>query len=190
MHAEAFEALGIAPTSDGRAIRAAFLRLARIYHPDRLVGQPDDVRIEAEKRMKDASAAYELLRAANKGVSKTQPMPDDKEIRERAREYREAKALKQREEEKQRAKWMRWEAIERASRERVEMEARVAAMVEEAERSGFSDQTDKVVAPRTAPAVKKEVRSMPAKTTSSLRDRIEAAKGKEEFSLIARAQEA
>ena len=59
---KAFHVLGIEPTGDGRAIRAAFLRLARIYHPDRFAGQPDDVRVEAERRMKEATVAYEALR--------------------------------------------------------------------------------------------------------------------------------
>ena len=67
MQSQAFETLGIEPTIDGRAIRAAFVRLARIYHPDRFAGQPPDVRSEAERRMKEAAAAYELLRATNKG---------------------------------------------------------------------------------------------------------------------------
>ena len=62
MQSQAFQTLGIEPTIDGRAIRDAFVRIARIYHPDRFAGQPDDVRIEAERRMKEASAAYELLK--------------------------------------------------------------------------------------------------------------------------------
>ena len=65
MQSQAFQTLGIEPTIDGRAIRDAFVRIARIYHPDRFAGQPDDVRLEAERRMKEASAAYELLKVSN-----------------------------------------------------------------------------------------------------------------------------
>jgi curved DNA-binding protein CbpA len=35
MFKKEFEILGIPPTSDGRVIRAAYVRLARTYHPDR-----------------------------------------------------------------------------------------------------------------------------------------------------------
>jgi len=60
---QAFEVLGIPPTEDGRAVRAAFRRLAKIYHPDRFVEMPSDVRDEAERRMKEATTAYELIRS-------------------------------------------------------------------------------------------------------------------------------
>ena len=35
MFAEAFQILGIEPTTNQRDIRAAYVRLVRIYHPDR-----------------------------------------------------------------------------------------------------------------------------------------------------------
>jgi curved DNA-binding protein CbpA len=128
---EAFETLGIPPTIDGRAIRAAFVRFARIYHPDRFIGQPDDVREEAERRMKDAAAAYELLRASNKTHTPPKPTINDKELRERARKYQEAMEARQRQDERNRARWLRWEAIEQQARERVEAEAAVAAIIRE-----------------------------------------------------------
>jgi curved DNA-binding protein CbpA len=123
---EAFQTLGIEPTIDGRAIRSAFVRLARIYHPDRLVGQPDDVRLEAERRMKEASAAYELLRTSNKALHDGRSVFKDKDIQERARAYREAMESRRREEERARIRWRRWEAIEQAARERAEAESALA----------------------------------------------------------------
>ena len=90
MQSQAFETLGIEPTIDGRVIRAAFVRLARIYHPDRLVGQPEDVRLEAERRMKEASAAYEFLRTASRAIHEGKSILNDKDIQARAKKYREA----------------------------------------------------------------------------------------------------
>ena len=118
MQREAFETLGIEPTIDGRAIRAAFVRIARIYHPDRFADQPEDVRKEAERRMKEASAAYELLRASTKAIQSGQSILNDKDIQERARKYREAMEVRRREEERNRARWLRWEAIEKEARAR------------------------------------------------------------------------
>lgn len=127
MQSQAFETLGIEPTVDGRAIRAAFVRIARIYHPDRFADQPDDVRKEAERRMKEASAAYELLRASNKAIQAGQSILNDKDIQERARKYREAMEVRRREEERNRARWLRWEMIEKEARERAEAESALAA---------------------------------------------------------------
>jgi curved DNA-binding protein CbpA len=127
LQSQAFETLGIEPTIDGRAIRTAFIRLARIYHPDRLVGQPDDVRLEAERRMKEASAAYELLRTSNRALHEGKSVFKDKEIQDAARKYREAMEARQREEEKQRIRWRRWEAIEQAARDRAQAESDLVA---------------------------------------------------------------
>jgi curved DNA-binding protein CbpA len=129
---QAFRILGIAPTEDGRAIRSAFLRLAKIYHPDRFVDMPDDVREEAERRMKEATIAYEALRG-----SKNEPAPqpedeiDEQEIKKRAAKYREV-AARQREKEKlDREKWRRWERVEEIARKRAKLESDLAARVAE-----------------------------------------------------------
>src|SRR5258708_35201030 len=127
MQSQAFETLGIKPTIDGRAIRAAFVRIARIYPPDRFADQPDDVRKEAERRMKEASAAYELLRASTKAIESGQSILNDKDIQERARKYREAMEVRRREEERNRARWLRWEVIEKEARARAEAESALAA---------------------------------------------------------------
>ena len=129
MSNQAFEILGIAPTHDGRAIRAAFLRIARIYHPDRFVGGPDDVRQEAERRMKEATAAYELLRATVKVSTKRQPAIDEKELRIRAKRLREQIEARSLREERDRARWLRWEAAEERAREAAELEAEMAARI-------------------------------------------------------------
>jgi curved DNA-binding protein CbpA len=176
LQSEAFQTLGIEPTIDGRAIRSAFVRLARIYHPDRLVGQPEEVRLEAERRMKEASAAYELLRTSNKALHEGKSVFKDKDIQEAARKYRDAMEARQREEEKQRIRWRRWEAIERDARARAEAEsALVAAAMRE---SGEVREAPAASRPARYATVRADGhRQLPSKTPSSgLQQRIEAAR--------------
>jgi len=52
----AYKTLGVSPAADAKAIKAAFRRLAKQYHPDL---HPGDRR--AEQRFKDISSAYEVL---------------------------------------------------------------------------------------------------------------------------------
>lgn len=131
MNKQAFRILGIAPTDDGRAIRAAFLRLARIYHPDRFSDMPDDVREEAERRMKEATIAYESLRASKN----TKPDPgdqiDEAEIKKRAVKYREVAARKREKEALDQERWRRWEKVEEIARKKAKLEADMAARVAE-----------------------------------------------------------
>jgi hypothetical protein len=128
MREQAFEILGIRPTDDERVIREAFVRLARIYHPDRFVGQPDDVRAEAERRMKDATVAYESLQREQRSKPEAPELTPD-ELRERTEKYRVAIAAKNAEEQQSRARWRRWDQIEREARARAEVEANIAAMI-------------------------------------------------------------
>ncbi|TAH38301.1 MAG: J domain-containing protein [Alphaproteobacteria bacterium] len=51
-----YEVLGVEKTANGEEIRRAYRRLALKYHPDRNSGDT-----EAEKRFKEAAAAYEVL---------------------------------------------------------------------------------------------------------------------------------
>lgn len=179
MDEQAFKTLGIAPTSDGKAIRAAFLRLARIYHPDRLAEMPDDVRIEAERRMKDATVAYGTLRAAKPAERTPPPVVADDEMRERARKYREAMESRRDEDERNRARWLRWDEIERNARAKAEMEAEIAAAIAR----------DAGVASTPAPAPEPtadEVRPLPP--ASLLEQRLKAARHGEIASLVPRRQ--
>jgi curved DNA-binding protein CbpA len=131
MGAKAFDILGIAPTDDGRAIRAAFLRIARIYHPDRFVDGPEDVRMEAERRMKEATAAYELLRSANPVSTKSHGRFDEREVQQRAKKFRAEAEAKRLHDEHDRARWMRWDAAERRAREAADLESELAARIAE-----------------------------------------------------------
>jgi len=129
LSSSAFKILGIDPTSDGDAIRRAYLRLARIYHPDRFAGLPDDVRAEAERRMKEATAAYEELRS-----SKQDPVDPDRitvpaDRWERAKRARDAVEKIRVEQERTRARWQLWEQLEHQARDRAEWEARLASQL-------------------------------------------------------------
>jgi DnaJ-class molecular chaperone len=56
-----YRVLGVAKDADKAAIKAAYRKLAKQYHPDK---KPGDA--AAEKRFKEAGAAYDLLRDAEK----------------------------------------------------------------------------------------------------------------------------
>ena len=179
MQSQAFQTLGIEPTIDGRAIRDAFVRIARIYHPDRFAGQPDDVRLEAERRMKEASAAYELLKVSNSAITSGQSVFNDKDLQERARAYRKAMEERQREEDKNRARWARWEAIEKQARAKAEQESALAlaAMIDV---TGVQPQPLRAAKPASAPYVKADPPQLTATTPSSaLKMRIDAARKQE-----------
>lgn len=131
----AFRVLGIEPTTDGRVIRSAYVRLARIYHPDRFVGMPDDVRLEAERRMKEAAAAYESLRAAKRTAAATMPPQakrSHKDPWEETRRVREAVAARKLEQERSRLRWLLWEELERQARDRAAYEASLIVLDDDA----------------------------------------------------------
>ncbi|MCA1833702.1 MAG: DnaJ domain-containing protein [Actinomycetota bacterium] len=113
--------LGIAPTSDERVIRAAFLRLAQIYHPDRFAGLADDIRIEAERRMKEITAAYHALRVIMH-LPAPRPTMSEEELEKLLAERRKEIAVRRAEQDADRVRWHRWEDLERRARERAQME--------------------------------------------------------------------
>ena len=166
---QAFHVLGIEPTGDGRAIRAAFLRLARIYHPDRFAGQPDDVRAEAERRMKEATVAYEALRGTRQRSAAARPFIEDKELQERARAFAKIVQAKQAEEKRNRARWQRWQELELQARARAEVEAEIAAVI--AEGNGISFHAPSVHHDEAKPSDRK--REAPA---SAFSQRLDAAR--------------
>ena len=179
MDNKAFQVLGIEPTNDGRAIRAAFLRLARIFHPDRFAGQPDDVRAEAERRMKEATIAYEALRGTRQKPVAARPSIDDKELQERARAFAKVVEAKKAEEQRNRARWQRWQEIELQARARAEVEAEIAAAI--AEGNGVSFRAPSVHRDEEKPADPK--REMPA---SAFAQRLDAARRGETSPLVRR----
>ena len=53
--------LGLKANATKEEIKAAYRRLAKEYHPDRLVGVSDVVKKIAEEKFKEVSEAYEYL---------------------------------------------------------------------------------------------------------------------------------
>ena len=137
MFDHAFKILGIEPTTNSRAIRDAYRILVRIYHPDRFVGMPDDVRAEAERRMKELAAAYETLRSAKRSAATKPPQTvasrrRNKDPWEEVKRVREEATRRRREQEESRRRWLLWEELERQARDRAEYEAGLITLGEEA----------------------------------------------------------
>jgi len=179
MRNQAFRILGIAPTDDGRAVRAAFLRLARIYHPDRFVDMPEDVREEAERRMKEATVAYESLRAANNGT-KAPPEAeyDEEEVQQRALKYRDVVQRKRQKESVDRERWLRWERVEEIARKKAKLESDIAARVV-SEVDGAP-----IHAPTPRPANPAPIKSSSPASRDRLSERLDAARRGETSPLV------
>jgi hypothetical protein len=62
-----FAVLGVAPGAGARELNAAYRDLAKRWHPDRVGGE------DAERRMAEINAAYDLLRAAAQQGSAVAP---------------------------------------------------------------------------------------------------------------------
>jgi predicted RNA-binding Zn-ribbon protein involved in translation (DUF1610 family) len=60
--ADPYVVLGQRAEASMDELRAAYRRLAQIYHPDRYADAAADVRREAEERMKDLNSAYHAIR--------------------------------------------------------------------------------------------------------------------------------
>ena len=184
---QAFDILGIEPTTDRRAIRAAFLRLARIYHPDRFAGMPDEVRVEAERRMKDATVAYESLRRRRDEdpADDAGPPISTEDLQESARRYKEVIAAKEADDKRNRARWRRWEKIEMDARMRAEFDAQIAAAI-----AKDADDWERHVKPAARPA--REPSEAPAdekhpgKAGSSFEKRLAAARDGESAAPLAK----
>lgn len=57
-----YDVLGIRRSASKAEITAAYRKLAQLYHPDRVVGQPERVQRAAERRMQALNEAYTLAR--------------------------------------------------------------------------------------------------------------------------------
>jgi DnaJ like chaperone protein len=57
-----FRVLGLEPDASLAEARAAYRRLAELYHPDRLRGLRQDVQAEGAQRMREVSGAMKAIR--------------------------------------------------------------------------------------------------------------------------------
>jgi hypothetical protein len=128
----AFRILGLEPTVDEHVVRAAFVRLARIYHPDRFIDQPPDVQAEAHQRMQGASSAYTYLRARIRHLRTAQPNSQIKhDPWADAQRYRDSIARRYAAVLEQKARHARWDDLEKQAMERARREAELAASLGE-----------------------------------------------------------
>ena len=58
----AFEILGVIPSASDSEIKKAYRRLARLFHPDRMVSSGDGLVKQAEEKFKSIQNAYNLIR--------------------------------------------------------------------------------------------------------------------------------
>jgi hypothetical protein len=56
-----YDTLGVPPGADHAAIRAAYLSMARVHHPDRHVDAPPAARARAARTMREVNAAWTVL---------------------------------------------------------------------------------------------------------------------------------
>jgi len=67
----AYRALGVEPGATWDDVVTAHRRLAKRFHPDRLISADDQTRREGEQQMIEANAAYETLRQRLRPHSRT-----------------------------------------------------------------------------------------------------------------------
>lgn len=58
---EYYKVLGIQKTASKVEIKNAYRNLASIYHPDKLIGVPNEIRLLAENKLKEINYAYSIL---------------------------------------------------------------------------------------------------------------------------------
>ena len=58
----AYVTLGLAKGASTEQISAAYRKLARAHHPDKVANESPQIREEAERRMKEINAAYGQLK--------------------------------------------------------------------------------------------------------------------------------
>ena len=56
-----YDVLGVSPKAEQTEVRQAFVRLARLYHPDHQTGADDAWRVESERRMRELNDAWAVL---------------------------------------------------------------------------------------------------------------------------------
>ena len=56
-----YDTIGVSPNADRDKVRRAYLKKARLLHPDRFASRPDDERQKAERKMQSLNAAWSVL---------------------------------------------------------------------------------------------------------------------------------
>jgi hypothetical protein len=119
-----WEVLGVSPKATRAEITQAYRTLAYIFHPDRFVDAPENVRVEAQRRMAQVNKAYDL---AKRGKASSGEVAFTVTVDETAHRARMAAARAQ-------PTW------QQQVRERARAEARAKQMREERERAMVNGQ--------------------------------------------------
>jgi hypothetical protein len=80
---ECYRLLDVDPTASDEAVRAAWLDLTKVWHPDRFANDPL-LRARAQERLKSINKAYEMILSARSGGAK---IPALELVRERLWHY-------------------------------------------------------------------------------------------------------
>ena len=64
----ALEVLGLRAGASKAEVAAAYKKLARAHHPDKVANESREIREKSEQRMKEINAAYSLLRRSGNGL--------------------------------------------------------------------------------------------------------------------------
>lgn len=84
---EAFQILGIPPTTDKKLINKAYRTLAAKYHPDRWSDKPEDQRKKADERFKLVAAAKKIADKGPQAAPHQQQMPSQSSQRQTTSVY-------------------------------------------------------------------------------------------------------
>ena len=124
MTEQSYTILGVASTASDEQVRAAYRRLAQIYHPDRFATVRQDIREEAERRMMELNAAFtEIFRTREPRNNSPVEMPSwwraswDRELQQEGK-WQEELTRRRQEAQEREAVHRRWEEIERIARQR------------------------------------------------------------------------
>jgi len=73
----AYEALEVEPGTGVAEVREAYLDLVKVWHPDRHQNASERLRMRAEQKLKEITAAYERLRGLEEGPAAPELIPMD-----------------------------------------------------------------------------------------------------------------
>lgn len=80
-HHDAFRILGLEPDASYEESRATYMALVQIFHPDRYRSMSSEVQREADKRMKEVTAAWDQVRKTVKPTESSSAPTDRHDVR-------------------------------------------------------------------------------------------------------------